>query len=191
MAKKYGVGSIVDDFNFVTPWKGEKNFYAVSGGKKKVLFFLRYYGCNLTQLEFHHIAADYGKFREKGAEVYVATQSNTQILRPQIKEEEIPFEILCDPEGTIYRLFDIGYLHIGFFMRGLSGTPPRDPKFEKQLKEKLDEATALGIVHGVYEGCEQQLPAVFVVDENQKILFAHYSEDLTDLPTTDELMKYL
>jgi hypothetical protein len=121
----------------------------------------------------------------------VATQSSPEILRSQLKKEEIPFEIFCDPEGSLYRLFDIGYLHVGFFMRGLSGTPPKPPQYDERLEAKLAEAKALGITHGLYEGNEQQLPAVFAADEKQKILLAHYSKDLVDIPDTDTLLSYL
>ena len=192
MTKRYRAGSVVPDFNFVTPWSEEKNFYAVSGGKKKVLFFLRYYGCRTTQLEFRDIVADQGKFYEKGAQVYAVLQSAAETLRSRMEREDIGFEVVCDPDGTLYRLFDIGYMHLGHFLRGIpTGTPPRPPKFQDKLDKRLAQATELGIVHGAYEGCEQQLPAVFVVDENQKTLFAHYSEDIIDIPEVDDLLKYL
>jgi peroxiredoxin len=176
----------------MTPWKGEKNFYAASGGRKKVLFFLRYYGCRTTQVEFRDLVADCGKFREKGAQVYAALQSAPETLRAQLKEEDIAFEIICDPEGAIYRLLDIGYMHLGHFLRGLpSGTPPRPKKFEEKLEQRLAQAAELGIAHGAYEGCEQQLPAVFVVDENQTMLYVHYAEDIVDIPETADLLRYL
>jgi peroxiredoxin len=191
MKKRCQVGSVIENFDYETPWDGEKNFYAVSGGRKKILFFLRYYGCDLTQLEFRRIAADCGKYRGKGADIYAATQSSPEILRSRLKKEEIPFEIFCDPDGSLYRLFDIGYLHVGFFMRGLKGTPPKPPRYDERLEARLAEARALGITHGLYEGCEQQLPAVFVADEDQKLLLAHYSEDLVDIPDADTLLSYL
>ncbi|MDR3231914.1 MAG: redoxin domain-containing protein [Synergistaceae bacterium] len=187
MDKRYQKGSVVADFDFTTPWGGEKKFYAVSEGKKKVLFFLRYYGCRTTQLEFRDLVGDCGKFFERGAQVYAALQSSVETLRSQVREEEVAFEVICDPEGTLYRLFDIGYTHLGYFINGLPGDRTRS----KKLEERLARASSLGIAHGMYEGCEQQLPAVFVIDENQKILLAHYSEDIADIPEADELLKYL
>ncbi|MDR2178723.1 MAG: redoxin domain-containing protein [Synergistaceae bacterium] len=192
MGKRYQAGSVVPDFDFVTPWDGEKNFYAVGAGKKKVLFFLRYYGCRTTQLEFRDIVAEQGKFYEKNAQVYVVLQSAAETLRSQTKKENVGFEIVCDPEGTLYRLFDIGYLHLGYFLRGIpSGTPPRPKKFEEKLEKRLAQAAELGIVHGAYEGSEQQLPAVFIVGEDQKMIFVHYAEDIIDIPEADDLLKYL
>jgi peroxiredoxin len=192
MTQRYQAGSVVPDFDFVTPWSGEKNFYAAGRGKKKVLFFLRYYGCRTTQLEFRDIVAGQGKFYEKGAQVYVVLQSAAETVRSQVEEKNVGFEIACDPDGTLYRLFDIGYMHLGHFLRGIpSGTPPRPKKFEEKLEKRLAQAAELGIVHGAYEGSEQQLPAVFIVGEDQKTLFAHYSEDIIDIPDIEDLLKYL
>jgi peroxiredoxin len=192
MTKRYQVGSVAPDFNFATPWNGEKNFYVAGSGKKKVLFFLRYFGCRTTQLEFRDIVADQNKFYEQGAQVYVVLQSAAETLRSQAEREKIGFEVVCDPDGTLYRLFDIGYMHLGHFMRGIpSGTPPRPKKFEEKLEKRLAQATELGIVHGVYEGNEQQLPAVFIVGEDQKMIFVHYAEDIVDIPDADDLLKYL
>lgn len=178
MGKQYQAGDVMSDFSFATPWKGQKNFYNVSKGKKKVIFFLRYYGCRVCQLEFRHIVREYGKFEEKGAQVYVALQSSVETIRSQIEEKDIAFEIICDPQQTLYHLFNIGSFDPG---------KPRS----KRLEEKIAEAAASGIVHGSYEGNEQQLPAVFVVDENQKVNFAHYASDIADIPDHDELLRYL
>ncbi|MDR1377066.1 MAG: redoxin domain-containing protein [Synergistaceae bacterium] len=192
MAKRYGVGSVAPDFHFVTPWNGEKNFYAAGDGKKKVLFFLRYHGCRTTQMELRDIAADQSKFYEKDAQVYAVLQSSVETVRSQAEKKDIGFEIICDPEGSLYRLFDIGYTYLGYFLHGIpSGTPPRPKIFEEKLEKRLARATELGIVHGVYEGCEQQLPAVFIVDEDQKMIFVHYAEDIVDIPDACDLLKYL
>jgi peroxiredoxin len=191
-AKRYWTGSVAPDFDFVTPWNGEKNFYAVGDGKKKVLFFLRYYGCRITQLEFRDIVADQGKFYEKDAQIYVALQSSAETIRAQVEKKDIGFEIICDPAGSLYRLFDIGYTYLGYFLHGIpSGTPPRPQKFEEILEKKLARVAELGIVHGAYEGSEQQLPAVFIVDKDGKMLFVHYAEDIVDLPGVEDLLKYL
>jgi len=192
MAKKYQTGSLIADFNFTTPWEGDKSFYSVSAGKRKVLFFLRYHGCRTTQLKLRELTANCEKFFDRGAQLYVAIQSSAETVRTHLKEEDVDFEILCDPDGTLYRLFDIGYIHIGYFLQGLpDGVPPRPQKFQSKLEKMRAEATALGITHGLYEGCEQQLPAVFVLDKNHKALFVHYAEDIVDFPTIDELLTCL
>ena len=101
MAKKYKVGSVIEDFSFTTPWDGEKSFYSASSGKRKVLFFLRYYGCRTTQLKLRELLAECGRFFDLGAQLYVAMQSPVETVRANMEEENVDFEIICDPDGTL------------------------------------------------------------------------------------------
>ena len=59
------------------------------------------------------------------------------------------------------------------------------------LKEKGAKAAALGFSHGDYEGNEQQLPAMFIVEEDGTVSFAHYAKGIMDMPTVDELLEIL
>ncbi len=45
--------------------------------------------------------------------------------------------------------------------------------------------------HGAYEGNEQQLPALFVLDRDRTILHAHYASNLSDLPDVEEMLNLL
>ena len=53
---------------------------------------------------------------------------------------------------------------------------------------KFLKAFRSGIKHGDYEGNELQLPALFIVDENRKVIKAHYGKDIMDMPSVDELI---
>ena len=62
-------------------------------------------------------------------------------------------------------------------------------------KDKLQKKGALadenGFIHGDYEGNELQLPAMFIVDEDRKISYAHYAKELADMPEIDEVLNSL
>ncbi|MDF2926896.1 MAG: alkyl hydroperoxide reductase [Paenibacillaceae bacterium] len=166
------------DFDFVTPWKGTRNFYEVTEGKTNVVFFLRYFGCTACQLKIKHLINDYPKFRDSEAEVFVVLQSEPETLREEATEEQIPFEIILDPEQVQYRRYHIG---------------DRDPDRPRSPKAilKAEEARSLGLIHGKYEGNEQQLPATFIIDGEHNIIWAHYGLDGSDTPETDELLSIL
>ena len=121
-------------------------------------------------------------------------QSSVEMVCSKFKAENVNFEIICDPDGVLYRLFDIGYTHLSYVMNAgtlAPGVIPPSQEYKAKLQNMVDEARALGFTHDLYEGCEQQLHAIFVLDENHKALFVHYAEDVVDFPSIDELLGYL
>ena len=52
----------------------------------------------------------------------------------------------------------------------------------------MTEAKNMGLSHGEYEGNELQLPAVFIIDENNKVIYSHYAEDGADIPRAREIL---
>ena len=61
----------------------------------------------------------------------------------------------------------------------------------EKLQAKGAAAAEAGFSHGKYEGNEQQLPALFIVDAAGKVLTAHYARDIMDMPTIDEVLAQL
>ena len=59
------------------------------------------------------------------------------------------------------------------------------------LQKKGAAAAEAGFSHGKYEGNEQQLPAMFIVDQNGIVEKAIYAETIMGLPTLDELLTML
>ena len=46
-------------------------------------------------------------------------------------------------------------------------------------------------MYGDYEGNELQLPALFIVDRDKKVIHAHYGRDIMDMPSVDELVEMI
>lgn len=67
---------------------------------------------------------------------------------------------------------------------------PTDPGDIAKLEEKMKKVTEGGFVHGRYEGNEQQLPALFVV-ERGKVSYSHYAKNSIDMPTVGEMLEML
>lgn len=67
-------------------------------------------------------------------------------------------------------------------------TLPEDIAKLEAKKQKIKEA---GFVHGKYEGNEQQLPAMFVVDPDGSVVYAHYAKNSIDMPTVEEMLRIL
>ena len=59
------------------------------------------------------------------------------------------------------------------------------------LQKKGAAAAEAGFSHGDYEGDEQQLPAMFILDENGVATYVHYAANIVDMPTVDEVLNLL
>jgi len=176
---KLTVGQTMPDFTFQTPFRSGLTFSQVAAGKKTALFFLRYYGCTLCQLDMQRLAQGYDKVAATGGHVLVVLQSEPEVVREYVSETSLPFMIICDPTQTLYKEFAIPV------------AASIDELIGGNTKAKIAELEGTGLTHGKYEGEELQLPAFFVVGADGKITYAHYAKDLADIPNVDEIAELL
>lgn len=180
---KLKTGDRFPQFTFDTHLRDDLSSTDVLNGKT-VFWVLRYIGCTVCRYDVHLIAQRYQEFKEKGAQVFVVMQSDKKHVRDDLSKDDVklPFEIIIDPKQKIYELLDIR---------------PAETKEEmlgdglEQLREKGAAAREAGFVHGDYEGNEQQLPALFIVNEDGVVEYAHYASSIMDMPKIDEVLKLL
>lgn len=179
---KLTVGGTLPEFIYDTPFSsGVSISETVKGIRgKTALVFLRYYGCSLCQYDIHQYQTQYGKIAATGGQLLVVLQSDPKGLAEQLgSRETLPFDIICDPQEELYKRFEI---------------LPAE-KMEDALKPdtmaKIEVVNSSGFQHGAYEGNEQQLPAAFVVTPELTLTYAHYAQELGDVPTPEELAKLL
>lgn len=168
-------GAEMPDFVYETPFESNLHFRETVRGRKTVLLFLRYYGCTLCQYDIHLLKEGYGKITEAGGQALAVLQSDPAGVAAQAGVRELPFQIICDPHRKLYKAFEIA---------------PAASKNELgggDTAKKVRDAKMAGFAHGAYEGDELQLPAVFILDRDGIIRFAHYGKNAADLPSVDEL----
>lgn len=174
-------GERMPDFSFDTPFETGRSLGETakrSAGRTGIVF-LRYYGCTLCQYDIHRYAAEYGKITERRGQLLIVLQSDRERLAGQMKRDSLPFDIICDPKGELYKRFEI---HAAASKEDMMGPG---------TMEKIQAARAAGFSHGDYEGEELQLPAAFVVDRELKICYAHYGKTVDDIPSAQELGEIL
>ncbi len=178
----YHIGDKMPDFTRPTPFSPELRLYDalqwVEG--KTALIFLRYYGCPICQLDLHEYAENYDQFTATGSQLLFVLQSDPKTLAEQITPVTFPYQIICDPEMKLYQELDIRPAASMAKMASFGMIP------------KIIRASMRKFTHGAYEGNEQQLPAVFVLDREGRITYAHYARHVTDIPSPEalaELMK--
>lgn len=180
---KVNVDEIFPQFTFSTAYEDSLNSKDVLKGNT-VFWFLRYIGCTVCRYDVHLLQERYDEFTQKGAQVFVVMQSDQEHVQKDLESTDtrLPFAIICDPKQEIYRLLDIVPAEsMDALKEGV----------EEQLKEKGSKARELGFTHGDYEGDEQQLPALFIVNEDGKVEYAHYAKNIMDMPLIDDVLALL
>ena len=176
---KLHVGEKMPDFTFDTPFEKGLTIGQVAKrveGKTAVVF-MRYYGCTMCQYDIHLFKTQHDKIAATGGQMLVVLQSDPGKIAAQQGPDDLPFDIICDPEQKLYKQFDI--------------RPAKSKLGMVSLKTigKLGKAKAF--THGEYEGDELQLPAVFVVKPDLTLTHVHYGTSAGDVPDPEELAALL
>ena len=179
---KLHIGDRFPNFPVQTLYNSASQANELFDAPKTVLWCLRYIGCTVCRYDIHIAASRYEEVKAKGAKIVFMLQSDKDLLAEELKDVPLPFDVICDPEMKIYKALDI---QPAATVEELLGPDP------EKLKKKGAAATALGFSHGKYEGDEMQLPAMFIVDASGIVETAIYAEDITGLPTLDELLEIL
>ncbi len=183
---KLKIGDTMPDFTFNTAYEDGKTTAAlVKGAEKTVFWVLRYIGCTSCRYDVHLLAENYDKFKAENAQVVVVMQGEAEIVREEFRENPLPFDIICDTKQEIYKTLNIEATKTKEELMPQSGE-------EKAAYVKKREAiTALGFAHGKYEGDEQQLPALFITDNNGKVLYSRYAKNIADMPAVEDVLALL
>lgn len=173
-------GDVLDDFSFMTPFRSDVSISetAAKAGKTAIVF-LRYFGCTLCQYDIHKYKEGYDAIRKAGGQLLVVLQSAPEVIREDINEGDLPFDIVCDPHAELYIAYNV--LPAASFA-GLTGPGTMD---------KINAAVSAGFTHGKYEGSELQLPAAFIIDKDLKVTYAHYGTSASDIPSAAELAELM
>lgn len=177
---KLSKGQQMPDFKYQSPYKdGEQSFAEFANGKKTYVVFLRYYGCTVCRLDLHIYAQRIKEFADKDVQLAVVLQSDPNLVKEEAPLGTFPFEIMCDPTQAVYNEFEIVPAKSKLALVGGG--------IFKTVK-KMNAAKSFGFEHGRYEGNEQQLPAMALVNANGEIEYVHYAKNLSDMPSVDEML---
>lgn len=171
--------TILPDFNYCTPFKQNIKLSDVLATDTTCIIFLRYYGCTICQLDIMDFKREYEKIMACKSQIKIVLQSDPKLVSENITQDDLPFDIICDKDQELYKLFSIN--------------PAKNTLKMLDLKaiKKVQKTRKLKIKHGEYEGNELQLPAVFIVNKSRNVLYSHYGKSVGDVPSPDELVKII
>ena len=108
-------------------------------------------------------------------------QSKPEIVLRDMIDKTLPFHLICDTQQELYKTLELGERKPGW----------RDEMTEEDKAKQRYKAgilNELGIVHGEYEGNEEQAPAWFYIDGDMTVIQAHYGKYTSDMPLADEAL---
>ena len=178
---KLSVGMTMPDFTVNTDKRDNVKLSEVVG-EKNIFWVIRYIGCTVCRYDVHVLTQRYQEISEKGYKLFVVMQSDTDHVRRELAQQETPFEIICDNTFEIYNTLEIA--------PAASREELVGDAIDK-LKEKGGKAKEAGFAHGDYEGNEQQLPALFLLNHNMDLFYSHYAKSISDMPDIDNILKLL
>ena len=168
-------GHKAPDFSYITR-DGQSGQAAdlFAGNGKTLLCFLRYAGCTVCQYDIHQLTELTDALNERGIKPTVILQSSPENAN---KLGTLRFPVICDPDEKLYKIYSIM------------------PAIEKKALitssglDRIEAATAAGYHHGEYEGNENQLPALFVINSQGTVEYAKYLTDVDIQPALDQILE--
>ncbi|WP_052596205.1 peroxiredoxin-like family protein [Aureispira sp. CCB-QB1] len=149
--------------------------------KNVLITFLRPAWCPICNARTHELINSYQEMKEKGIEVIAIYPSSEEELQGYVKDMNIPFTVIADPDEELYKLY---------------GVERSVAKYKRTLKEKKAlEAMKKGQdlykendnnYGGLREVQAPIIPADFVISQAKVIETAHYGDFIGDhIPVND------
>ncbi len=154
--------------------------------KPTILIFLRYESCQLCRGILHEIAASYETILKNGFEVKAVIQSPPEEVAAMAEEGGLPFECIGDGEAKLYDRYNV------FEADSMVGLVAGDKQFMAKTGGDIRQLLVPAFLSNDKEGSGKranQLPALFVISPEMKVLYAHYAKTVMDLPPIEEVLK--
>lgn len=146
-------------------------------GKNIWLAFYRYASCPLCNLHLHSIIRRFDEVEKIGVVFLPVFQSPPAEVLKYTGDKPLPFPILCDPDETIYRLYDVKSSFWGFF--------------SIQVLFTMIKAFLSGFFPGKMEGEIGRIPSEFLIDEEMNIFFEYKGKNIGDHPKLEVILEQI
>jgi thioredoxin-dependent peroxiredoxin len=150
-------------------------------GKKIILSFYRNVTCPFCNRRIHQIMGNNVRLKETNTELIFLFESSNKKLSESVFHQGIsPFPLIGDSEKAVYKQYGVGNSMLGVMKTFLTSSflkASRDTRELNLPKEDKDSSLSL-------------MPADFFIDENFKIVRAHYGTHLDDHVPMEDLKAF-
>jgi thioredoxin-dependent peroxiredoxin len=149
-------------------------------GKKTYLSFERNAGCPVCNLRTNQLLKQAEHFRAKHIIVIMVYESTVAKMREYLDGDRYPFHFIADPENTLYNMFGVERSLLKVMRSMFNG-----------LMAKIGEGTKLFAKPMKQDGHMDRIPAEFLINEEGKIVVAHYGRFVGDHLATNFVLRSL
>ena len=144
---------------------GETRCLSDYRGRRLWLSFHRYAACPLCNLHVHELSGWHDRLKKQGVDVVAMFRSGAQRVAEQYESRPVPFPLLSDATGEVYRQYGIETSLTGMLKAFVL---PRAMK-----------AFFSGFMPGKIDADARILPADFLIDADGVIRRVFYAADIT------------
>lgn len=149
-------------------------------GRKIILSFYRNVSCPFCNRRIHQIMGHNLRLKQSDTQMILLFESTQEKLLSSVFHQGIsPWPLIGDPDKNIYKQYRIES-SISKVVKSLFTTDMRQAtKYAESLSLPTDKDASLTLI-----------PADFFIDENFKIVKAHYGRNLDDHVSLDDLKSF-
>lgn len=149
-------------------------------GKKIILSFYRNVNCPFCNRRVHAIMGNNLRLRNSGVQLVFLFESSNKKLTSSVFHQGIsPWPLIGDPDKNVYRKYGVEQSTIKMMKTMLVSSVNKAKKDTKELNLPEDKDASMNLI-----------PADFFIDENFKIVKAHYGSHLDDHVDIEELKAF-
>jgi thioredoxin-dependent peroxiredoxin len=172
-------GSLAPSFAAVTV-TGESIRLEQWRGKRVFLNLFRFSHCSFCSLQVWYLAQRYRHWVEQGGVVIVVMESNAQDTQALVDQVSLPFPVIADPQGTLYRLYQA--------KRSLFGSLASLTDLPAVIQEWKQVSS---LPRRPMNGPRTRMPAQFLINEQGIIVQAWYAKRLGSFLPLEEVDRFL
>jgi peroxiredoxin len=138
-------------------------------GRPVLISFMRNAGCPVCNFQVHELLEQADSLKARNIAVVLVYQSSRQNMLEYLSGQSLPFTFIADPDSKLYIRYGIGQ-SMGKMMKGMfKGAMGKMQKGKKLFKSPIKQ-----------DGKSTTIGADFLIDEQGKVVKAHYGEYLGD-----------
>jgi len=176
---KLTVGKLAPDFAAIDIFGNEIKLSDYKG-KKIILGFYRNVACPFCNRRVHRIMGNMVRLRNSGVKMlFMFESSNDKLVKSIFHQGIVPWPLIGDPDKKLYTKYGVENSKMKMMRTMFSTNMMKAMKNAKQYNLPEDKDSSMDLI-----------PADFFIDENFKIVKAHYGKHLDDHVELEELKAF-